>query len=142
MTLPVPYEPCGSMRENVPPGEVVTGATKGIGRAIALRFAQEGASVGVLDLSQEDAQRVAEEIIFGDPSTGAHNDIEQATKIARAMVTEYGMSAKLGAVKYGQEGGEPFLHYPLLLEGARRAHRSVAERIRTPGAHRGDRRPR
>ncbi|GGM98368.1 ATP-dependent zinc metalloprotease FtsH [Lentzea pudingi] len=53
--------------------------------------------------------RSAEELVFHEPTTGASNDIEQATKIARAMVTEYGMSAKLGAVKYGQEQGEPFL---------------------------------
>src|SRR5829696_741867 len=53
--------------------------------------------------------RAAEELVFHEPTTGAVSDIEQATKIARAMVTEYGMSAKLGAVKYGQEQGDPFL---------------------------------
>ncbi|GDY30770.1 ATP-dependent zinc metalloprotease FtsH [Gandjariella thermophila] len=53
--------------------------------------------------------RAAEELVFHEPTTGASNDIEQATKIARAMVTEYGMSARLGAVKYGQHEGEPFL---------------------------------
>ncbi|ATE52146.1 ATP-dependent zinc metalloprotease FtsH [Actinosynnema pretiosum] len=53
--------------------------------------------------------RSAEELVFHEPTTGASNDIEQATKIARAMVTEYGMSSRLGAVKYGQEQGEPFL---------------------------------
>jgi cell division protease FtsH len=53
--------------------------------------------------------RTAEELVFHEPTTGASSDIEQATKIARAMVTEYGMSAKLGAVKYGQEQGDPFL---------------------------------
>ncbi|RWA21458.1 cell division protein FtsH [Mycolicibacterium brumae DSM 44177] len=53
--------------------------------------------------------RAAEELIFREPTTGASSDIEQATKIARAMVTEYGMSAKLGAVKYGTEHGDPFL---------------------------------
>jgi cell division protease FtsH len=53
--------------------------------------------------------RSAEELVFHEPTTGASNDIEQATKIARAMVTEYGMTARLGAVKYGQEQGEPFL---------------------------------
>jgi cell division protease FtsH len=53
--------------------------------------------------------RSAEELVFHEPTTGASSDIEQATKIAKAMVTEYGMSAKLGAVKYGQEQGEPFL---------------------------------
>ncbi len=53
--------------------------------------------------------RSAEELVFHEPTTGASSDIEQATKIARAMVTEYGMSAKLGAVKYGQDQGDPFL---------------------------------
>ncbi|MDK8799731.1 ATP-dependent zinc metalloprotease FtsH [Corynebacterium coyleae] len=52
--------------------------------------------------------RSAEELVFGAPTTGASNDIEQATKIARAMVTEYGMTSSLGAVKYGQEQGDPF----------------------------------
>ncbi len=46
--------------------------------------------------------RAAEELVFHEPTTGASSDIDQATKIARAMVTEYGMSAKLGAVRYGQ----------------------------------------
>jgi cell division protease FtsH len=53
--------------------------------------------------------RAAEELVFREPTTGAVSDIEQATKIARAMVTEYGMSSKLGAVRYGTEHGDPFL---------------------------------
>jgi cell division protease FtsH len=53
--------------------------------------------------------RVAEEIIFHDPTTGASNDIEKATATARKMVTEFGMSASVGAVKLGQSGGEVFL---------------------------------
>ena len=53
--------------------------------------------------------RAAEEYVFGEPTSGASSDIEQATRIARTMVAEYGMSAKLGAVKYGGEGGDPFL---------------------------------
>ncbi|WP_288832567.1 ATP-dependent zinc metalloprotease FtsH [uncultured Corynebacterium sp.] len=52
--------------------------------------------------------RAAEELVFGEPTTGASSDIEQATKIARAMVTEYGMSSVLGTVKYGSEDGDPF----------------------------------
>ncbi|MDY5786456.1 ATP-dependent zinc metalloprotease FtsH [Corynebacterium sp.] len=52
--------------------------------------------------------RAAEELVFGEPTTGASSDIEQATKIARAMVTEYGMSSVLGTVKYGTEEGDPF----------------------------------
>jgi len=53
--------------------------------------------------------RVAEEIVFHDPSTGASNDIEKATSTARKMVTQYGMSERVGAVKLGSGGGEPFL---------------------------------
>ncbi len=53
--------------------------------------------------------RVAEEIVFGDPTTGASNDIEKATSIARRMVTEFGMSSDVGAVKLGQASGEVFL---------------------------------
>ncbi|WP_084168393.1 ATP-dependent zinc metalloprotease FtsH [Corynebacterium atypicum] len=53
--------------------------------------------------------RSAEELVFGEPTTGASADIEQATKIARAMITEYGMSPKLGTVKYGEEQGDPFV---------------------------------
>ncbi len=53
--------------------------------------------------------RAAEELVFREPTTGAVSDIEKATKVARAMVTEFGMSSKLGAVKYGTEHGDPFL---------------------------------
>ncbi len=53
--------------------------------------------------------RAAEELVFHDPTTGASNDIEKATGVARAMVTQYGMSEKLGAVKFGDSGGEVFL---------------------------------
>ncbi|WP_433290291.1 ATP-dependent zinc metalloprotease FtsH [Pseudonocardia sp. CA-142604] len=53
--------------------------------------------------------RSAEELVFHEPTTGASSDIDQATKIAKAMVTEYGMSARLGAVRYGRDQGDPFL---------------------------------
>jgi cell division protease FtsH len=53
--------------------------------------------------------RAAEELVFHEPTTGAGNDIEKATSLARSMVTQYGMSAKLGAVKYGSTDSEPFL---------------------------------
>ncbi|MGX6603879.1 ATP-dependent zinc metalloprotease FtsH [Micromonosporaceae bacterium Da 78-11] len=53
--------------------------------------------------------RAAEELIFHEPTTGAGNDIEKASGLARAMVTQYGMSAKLGAIKYGTSGDEPFM---------------------------------
>jgi len=53
--------------------------------------------------------RVAEEIVFHDPTSGAANDIEKATGIARQMVTEYGMSADIGSVQLGWASGEMFL---------------------------------
>jgi len=53
--------------------------------------------------------RTAEEIIFHEPTSGAANDIEKATQIARGMVTEYGMSERLGARKFGSGDSEPFL---------------------------------
>ncbi|MGI8758870.1 MAG: ATP-dependent zinc metalloprotease FtsH, partial [Acidimicrobiales bacterium] len=53
--------------------------------------------------------RTAEELVFGDPTTGAQNDIERATQIARAMVTEFGMTDALGPQQLGQKDGEPFL---------------------------------
>ncbi|GAA1753908.1 ATP-dependent zinc metalloprotease FtsH [Luedemannella helvata] len=53
--------------------------------------------------------RAAEELVFHEPTTGAGNDIEKATSIARAMITQYGMSSKLGAIKYGTSNDEPFL---------------------------------
>lgn len=53
--------------------------------------------------------RVAEEIVFGDVSTGAHDDLKRATELARAMVTEYGMSEKLGPLTFGRRHGNPFL---------------------------------
>jgi cell division protease FtsH len=53
--------------------------------------------------------RTAEELVFHEPTTGAANDIEKASSIARGMVTEYGMSERLGARKFGTGDGEPFL---------------------------------
>jgi cell division protease FtsH len=53
--------------------------------------------------------RTAEELIFLDPTTGASNDIEKATQIAKRMVMEYGMSDKLGPLQYGKPEGEVFL---------------------------------
>jgi cell division protease FtsH len=53
--------------------------------------------------------RAAEELIFHDPSTGASNDIEKATALARAMVTQYGMTETIGAIKLGGDSTQPFL---------------------------------
>ncbi|HLU41948.1 MAG TPA: ATP-dependent zinc metalloprotease FtsH [Microthrixaceae bacterium] len=53
--------------------------------------------------------RTAEEVVFGEITTGAADDIERATRIARSMVTEYGMSEKLGPQRFASRDGEPFL---------------------------------
>jgi cell division protease FtsH len=53
--------------------------------------------------------RTAEELIFADPTTGASNDIDRATSVARQMVTEFGMSEALGPMRLGHRGGEVFL---------------------------------
>ena len=53
--------------------------------------------------------RIAEEIIFGDITTGASSDIKQATKVAKAMVMEFGMNERAGLVNYGNEGDEIFI---------------------------------
>jgi cell division protease FtsH len=53
--------------------------------------------------------RAAEELVFHDPTTGAANDIDKATNLARRMVTQYGMTERLGAIKFGADRSEPFL---------------------------------
>jgi cell division protease FtsH len=53
--------------------------------------------------------RVAEQLVFNESTTGASNDLDRATEMARAMVTEYGMSEKLGPLKIGNRHGNPFL---------------------------------
>nr|WP_312856526.1 ATP-dependent zinc metalloprotease FtsH [Phytoactinopolyspora halotolerans] len=53
--------------------------------------------------------RAAEELVFHDPTTGAANDIDKATTLARRMVTQYGMTERLGAIKFGSDSAEPFL---------------------------------
>ena len=76
--------------------------------------------------------RAAEELVFAEPTTGASSDIAMATKIARSMVTEFGMSAKLGAVKYGTGDDEPFLGrtYGHQAEYSIEAAREIDEEIR------------
>ena len=60
-------------------------------------------------LSYAMGGRVAEELVFHDPTTGASNDIEKASATARKMVTQFGMSARLGAIQLGQASGEVFM---------------------------------
>lgn len=61
------------------------------------------------DIMVDLGGRIAEEIIFGDITTGASQDIKQATAMARAMVTQYGMSDKVGMINYDNEGDEVFI---------------------------------
>ena len=58
--------------------------------------------------------RAAEELVFHNPTTGAGNDIEKATNLARAMVTQYGMTERLGAVRLGESEGQPVLGRDLM----------------------------
>ena len=84
--------------------------------------------------------RVAEEIVYGEVSTGAHNDLERATELARLMVTQYGMSERLGPVTFGER------QQPMFLKGAggRGGEREYSEatarvdRRGDPGHHRPD----
>jgi len=71
--------------------------------------------------------RAAEEIVFGDVSTGAHNDLAKATDIARCMVKEYGMSSKVGQVYFAREKRAPF--FQTGLEGAVEYSEATAEMI-------------
>jgi len=71
--------------------------------------------------------RAAEEIIFGDISTGAHNDLAKSTDIARNMVKEYGMSGKIGHVYFAREKRAPFLN--MGMEGAAEYSEATAEMI-------------
>ncbi len=73
--------------------------------------------------------RAAEELVFHDPTTGAANDIEKATKVARAMVTDYGMTETLGAVKLGAGDHEPFLGMQAGMGSQRDYSESVAALI-------------
>jgi cell division protease FtsH len=71
--------------------------------------------------------RAAEEIVFEDISTGAHNDLARATDIARSMVKEYGMSPKVGQVYFAREKRNQFLNIPM--EGAAEYSEATAELI-------------
>jgi len=71
--------------------------------------------------------RAAEEIMFEDISTGAHNDLSRATDIARSMVKEYGMSSKVGQVYFAREKRAQYLNTPM--EGAVEYSEATAELI-------------
>ncbi len=75
--------------------------------------------------------RAAEELVFHDPTTGAANDIEKATKTARAMVTQFGMTESLGAVKFGGDNTEPFVGMQAGIGGSRDYSEDVAAAIDT-----------
>ncbi|HUH14147.1 MAG TPA: hypothetical protein VMK65_13615, partial [Longimicrobiales bacterium] len=74
--------------------------------------------------------RAAEQLIFGEISSGAGNDLERATDIARRMVTEFGMSEELGPVTYGKSRRSPFLTVPDEMGGGGREYsEATAETI-------------
>lgn len=92
-----------------------------IPRGMALGITQTLPERDALNLSKQKAEnmiaflfggRAAEELVFKDFTTGAGNDIERATDIARRMVTEWGMSEKLGPLAYEKREGQPFLGMP------------------------------
>jgi cell division protease FtsH len=66
------------------------------------------------DITSSLGGRVAEELVFGDVTTGAVSDLDHATELARAMVCEYGMSDRLGMVRLGRRHGNPFLGRDLM----------------------------
>ena len=66
------------------------------------------------DITSSLGGRVAEELVFGDVTTGAVADLDHATELARAMVCEYGMSDRLGMVRLGRRHGNPFLGRDLM----------------------------
>ncbi|MEZ4643880.1 MAG: hypothetical protein R3E31_14305 [Chloroflexota bacterium] len=78
--------------------------------------------------------RAAEEIFFGRITTGASNDLQQATRMARAMVMEYGMSDKLGLPTYGENSNNPFLGrelgWGMGRDYSEEAARSIDEEVR------------
>ena len=61
------------------------------------------------DIMVDLGGRIAEELVFGDITTGASQDIKQATATARSMVTQYGMSDRVGMINYDNDGDEVFI---------------------------------
>jgi cell division protease FtsH len=85
--------------------------------------------------------RVAEELVYGEVSTGAHNDLERATELARLMVTKYGMSERVGLATYG-ERGSIFLKGPAAAgehDYSEATARTIDEEVRTMLEHTHDR---
>jgi len=83
-------------------------------------------------MTQALAGRAAEELVFGDITTGAANDLERVSQIARQMVTEYGMSSELGPITYGRKNGAVFLGKELAEERnySEEAARKIDQEVR------------
>jgi cell division protease FtsH len=73
--------------------------------------------------------RAAEEMVFHDPTTGASNDIEKATSVARKMVMQFGMTERLGAIKYGAESGEVFMGRDMAGNTPKKLHQQLTKRF-------------
>jgi len=83
-------------------------------------------------MAQALAGRAAEELVFDDITTGAANDLERVSQVARQMVTEYGMSAELGPITYGRKNGAVFLGKELAEERnySEEAARKIDQEVR------------
>ncbi|MCA1823075.1 MAG: ATP-dependent zinc metalloprotease FtsH [Mycobacteriales bacterium] len=104
----------GHALPNMPPVHKVTILPRGraLGYTLALPVEDKYTATRselIDQLAYSLGGRAAEELVFHEPTTGASDDIEKATALARSMVTEYGMSDRLGAVKLGRDSGEVFL---------------------------------
>jgi cell division protease FtsH len=104
----------GHALPNMPPVHKVTILPRGraLGYTLALPVEDKyttSRSEMIDQLAYMLGGRAAEELVFHEPTTGASDDIDKATNLARAMATEFGMSEKLGAIKFGQSQGEVFL---------------------------------
>src|SRR5205085_3639480 len=84
------------------------------------------------DITSSLGGRVAEELVFGDVTTGAVSDLDRATDLARAMACEYGMSDRLGMVRLGRRHGNPFLGRDLMEDRdySEEVARSIDEEVR------------
>jgi len=104
----------GSLLPDFAPTYKVTILPRGMAMGYTISLPEEDRYLSsrtelINQMTQALGGRVAEEIVFGDITTGAANDLERVTEVAREMVTEFGMSEKLGPITYGRKHGPVFL---------------------------------